>query len=304
MNKELKGSLMVIIAGICWGISGVSGQYLMANGMDVNLLTSLRLLVSGIFITGIAFVTQKERLLQAIKKKHVIFGIILFSIFGLTMNQYAYLTAIYYTNAGTATVLQYLTPVLILAYVCLRNKRLPSKTELLAMIFAILGTFIIATHGQFDSLAITPKGLFWGLLAAVTYALYILIPVKLIQEWGSLIIIGLSILLGGLVFSIGTRSWQSEIHFSAGIWLALFGIIGIGIIFAYTVFLKGTTIVGAVKGSLLASVEPVASVILALIIMHEVFYPIDFLGMFLIILAVVTISIKDLLVYKKSEMKS
>ena len=295
---------MVIIAGICWGISGVSGQYLMANGMDVNLLTSLRLLVSGIFITGIAFVTQKERLLQAIKKKHVIFGIILFSIFGLTMNQYAYLTAIYYTNAGTATVLQYLTPVLILAYVCLRNKRLPSKTELLAMIFAILGTFIIATHGQFDSLAITPKGFFWGLLAAVTYALYILIPVKLIQEWGSLIIIGLSMLLGGLVFSIGTRSWQSEIHFSAGIWLALFGIIGIGTIFAYTVFLKGTTIVGAVKGSLLASVEPVASVILALIIMHEVFYPIDFLGMFLIILAVVTISIKDLLVYKKSEMKS
>ena len=27
MSKQLKGSLMVITAGIAWGISGVSGQY-------------------------------------------------------------------------------------------------------------------------------------------------------------------------------------------------------------------------------------------------------------------------------------
>ena len=43
MSKTLKGSLMVITAGIAWGISGVSGQYLMAHGVNVNLLTSLRL---------------------------------------------------------------------------------------------------------------------------------------------------------------------------------------------------------------------------------------------------------------------
>ena len=40
MSKQLKGSLMVITAGIAWGISGVSGQYLMAHGVNVNLLTS------------------------------------------------------------------------------------------------------------------------------------------------------------------------------------------------------------------------------------------------------------------------
>ena len=52
MSKQLKGSLMVITAGIAWGVSGVSGQYLMAHGVNVNLLTSLRLLLSGILLTA------------------------------------------------------------------------------------------------------------------------------------------------------------------------------------------------------------------------------------------------------------
>ena len=56
MSKTLKGSLMVITAGIAWGFSGVSGQYLMAHGVNVNLLTSLRLLLSGILLTVSTFI--------------------------------------------------------------------------------------------------------------------------------------------------------------------------------------------------------------------------------------------------------
>ena len=50
MSKQLKGSLMVITAGIAWGVSGVSGQDLMAHGVNVNLLTSLRLILGGLGI--------------------------------------------------------------------------------------------------------------------------------------------------------------------------------------------------------------------------------------------------------------
>ena len=61
------------------------------------------------------------------------------------------------------------------------------------------------------------------------------------------------------------------------------------------------TLVGAVKGSLLASVEPVASVILTVLIMGDHFFAIDVLGMILIILAVIIISLKDLVALKKQE---
>ena len=61
------------------------------------------------------------------------------------------------------------------------------------------------------------------------------------------------------------------------------------------------TMVGAVKGSLLASVEPVASVILTVLIMGDHFFAIDVLGMILIVLAVILISLKDLVALKKQE---
>ena len=130
MSKQLKGSLMVITAGIAWGISGVSGQYLMAHGVNVNLLTSLRLILAGTLLTASVFFRQRDKLVQAIKDRKTLVSIALFALFGLVLNQYAYLSAIQYTNAGTATVLQYVTPVLILAFVCAKNRRFPTVSEL------------------------------------------------------------------------------------------------------------------------------------------------------------------------------
>ena len=201
MNKNLKGTIMVLMAGIAWGISGISGQYLMAHGMNINLLTSVRLIVSGLLLTAMAMISQPQHFFRAIKQPKVLGGIAVFAIIGLLMNQYAYLMAIHYTNAGTATVLQYVAPIIILAYVSLKNKQVPTLSEFFAILFAILGTFIIATHGHFDGLAMTPKGFFWGLFSAVTYSFYIVLPAKLIREFGSFTVIGLGMLMGGRCFS-------------------------------------------------------------------------------------------------------
>ncbi|WP_270332353.1 DMT family transporter [Streptococcus infantarius] len=299
MNKMFKGTIMVLVAGIFWGISGVSGQYLMAHGMNVDLLSCVRLITAGVIMTTIAALNQRETFLKAVTSLKALGGIAIFSLIGLVMNQYAYLRAIESTNAGTATVIQYMAPIIILAYVSLKNKQLPTLSEFFAILFAILGTFVIATHGHFDGLAMTPKGFFWGLFSAVTYSFYIILPAKLIREYGSFTVIGLGMLMGGVVFPIVTRSWQYPLVLTSGNWLALFGIIIIGTVFAYTFFLKGTMIIGAVKGSLLAAIEPVSSVFFSVTVMHEIFYPMDFLGMIFIIAAVILISLRDLVVVNK-----
>ncbi|HGC7747738.1 TPA: DMT family transporter [Streptococcus agalactiae] len=299
MTKKEKGTMMTLAAGLAWGISGISGQYLMSHGVHVNLLTSLRLLITGIFLLSLARSKQKEHLVAAWKQPKFLKQVLLFSIFGLVLNQYAFLRAIHLTNAGTATVLQYMAPILILSIVCILNRQRPTSFEIIAIAMAILGTYMIATHGKLGSLAITPKGLMWGLGSAITYSIYILLPVKLIHEWGSTIVIGSGMFIGGILFSLVTKAWQYPLQINVISILAYIGIIGIGTIFAYTFFLKGVSIVGAVKGSLLASVEPVSSVFLTVLVLGEIFYPIDLLGMLFIFLAVTLISYKDLLALKK-----
>lgn len=299
MTKKEKGTMMTLAAGLAWGISGISGQYLMSHGVHVNLLTSLRLLITGIFLLSLARSKQKEHLVAAWKQPKFLKQVLLFSIFGLVLNQYAFLRAIHLTNAGTATVLQYMAPILILSIVCILNRQRPTSFEIIAIAMAILGTYMIATHGKLGSLAITPKGLMWGLGSAITYSIYILLPVKLIHEWGSTIVIGSGMFIGGILFSLVTKAWQYPLQINVMSILAYIGIIGIGTIFAYTFFLKGVSIVGAVKGSLLASVEPVSSVFLTVLVLVEIFYPIDLLGMLFIFLAVTLISYKDLIALKK-----
>ncbi|WP_373712671.1 DMT family transporter [Streptococcus sp.] len=302
MNQTKKGTILTLIAGFSWGISGISGEYLMANGVHVNLLTSIRLLIAGIFLTILAYYRDKKTLAVLLSSKKNILGIILFTLFGLVLNQYAYLSAIHHTNAGTATVLQYATPVLVLLYTCLRNRIWPSLTEVVAIVLAIGGVFIMATHGNPSELAITPAGLFWGILSAFTYAAYLLLPVQLIRTYGSLHVISLSMLLGGILFPLVSQAWTYSFDMTGENLLALFGIVGIGTIFAYTVFLHGVSIVGAVKGSLLASVEPVASVLLTVLVMGTQFYLTDFIGMVLIIAAVLLISLRDLLASQKAHL--
>ena len=301
MTKTLKGTLFTVIAGIAWGLSGTSGQYLMVHGISALVLTNIRLIVAGLLLVLLSYIKSKEQFLAFLKDKSSLFSLLLFSLFGLFLNQLAYLTAIHETNAGTATVLQYVCPVGILAYTCIKDKVAPTIAEILSMILAIGGTFLIATHGQMDQLSMTPAGLFWGLFSALTYALYIILPIKLIQKWGSILVIGVGMTISGFVAVPFTGIIGASIPMSFDIFLAFAGIILIGTVFAYTAFLKGASLVGPVKSSLLASIEPISAVFFAFMIMGDIFYPVDFLGIAMILLAVTIISLKDLILEKRKK---
>ena len=303
MSKSLKGTLFTVIAGIAWGLSGTSGQYLMAHGISALVLTNIRLIIAGLLLVLLSYIKSKEQFLAFLKDKSSLFSLLLFSLFGLFLNQLAYLSAIQETNAGTATVLQYVCPVGILAYTCIKDRVAPTIAEIISMILAIGGTFLIATHGQLDQLSMTPAGLFWGLFSALTYALYIILPINLIQKWGSILVIGVGMMISGFLAVPFTGIIGAGIPLSFDIFLAFAGIILIGTVFAYTAFLKGASMIGPVKSSLLASIEPISAVFFAFMIMGDIFYPVDFLGMAMILLAVTIISLKDLMLEKKQTPK-
>ena len=298
MSNSLKGTLLTVVAGIAWGLSGTSGQYLMAHGISAPVLTNLRLLVAGGILMFLAYATAKNKMLAFLKDRKSLLSLLVFALIGLFLNQFAYLSAIQETNAGTATVLQYVCPVGILIYSCIKDKVAPTLGEIVSIILAIGGTFLIATHGQLDQLSITPSGLFWGLFSAWTYALYIILPIALIKKWGSSLVIGVGMVIAGLVALPFTGVLQADIPTSLDFLLAFAGIILIGTVFAYTAFLKGASLIGPVKSSLLASIEPISAVFFAFLIMNEQFYTIDFLGMAMILVAVTLISLKDLLLEK------
>ena len=85
--------------------------------------------------------------------------------------------------------------------------------------------------------------------------------------------------------------------------ICLFGIIGVGTILAYTLYLEGVALIGAVQGSLLASAEPISSVFFSIILLGEVFQGIDIVGIVLILIAVYLITMKEQLQEKHMRIK-
>lgn len=299
MSKTMKGTLMTLIAGIAWGLSGACGQYLMAHGFTAIGLTTIRLVFSGAVLLLLAYLADQEKVKAFLTDRSSYLPLLLFAFLGLLMTQLTYLEAIDATNAGTATVLQYLCPIGVLAYSCVKDRVAPTVSEIISMFLAIAGTFLIATHGQLNHLAINPKGLAWGVVSAFAYALYIILPLNLIQKWGSMLVIGVGMAIPGILMLPFSGLLSSSGNYRLDTWMALFGLVVIGTIFAYTAFLKGTSMVGAVKGSLLASFEPISAVFFAFVIMKEHFFMVDVIGMSMILLAVLLISLKDLMIQKE-----
>ena len=294
MNNMVKGRIYTLIGAVGWGLSGTCGQYLM-NDSEVSpiYLTALRMMIAGIVLTLFSSWKQANQFREVVKSPKIIARILFFGIFGLMLCQLTYLIAIHSSNTGTATVLQYTCPILIVIYVSLKEKTVPTVMEFVAIVFALVGTFVIATHGNPFKLSLSPSGLFWGIISAFTYALYTLLPAKLIQQWGSLMVTGLGLLSGGILFYIGSASWQYAIQWKPYTLIAFIGIIGIGTIVAYTLYLEGVSLIGPVQGSLLASAEPISSVFFSIILLGEVFQGIDIVGIILILIAVYLITMKE-----------
>jgi drug/metabolite transporter (DMT)-like permease len=294
LNTSARGVILTIFAGICWGFSGACGQYLFTNyNTNTAWLTSIRMMGAGVILLIVGLLRQRKKMTGIWASRQDILQLLLFAICGLVCSQYTYLAAISYTNAGTATVLQYLGPVLIMVYVCIRTKTPPTKKEIVAIVLALSGTFLLATHGKPGSLALSTKGLVWGLLSALTVLLYTLLPGRLISRWGSLSVTGFGMLIGGVVLSLIMRIWTIPVHMDFHGLLALGGIILIGTVFAYTMYLQGINEVGAVRGSMLASVEPVSAALFSAFWLHTSFVWIDILGFACILTTVFLLAKKN-----------
>ena len=109
-KKETLGTVMAVCGGICWGFSGCCGQFLFeTRGAKAPWLVALRLLFAGLIMIVMGFALHGKRNLDVLKKKADLLRLLIFAFCGISLCQFTYFMAIEASNAGTATVLQYLS---------------------------------------------------------------------------------------------------------------------------------------------------------------------------------------------------
>lgn len=293
MEKKT-GALITLFAGICWGFSGSIGQYIFSNfEISEANLTAYRMLFAGIIIIIIGLLTDRDNMIAIWKDKRAVLRMVFFAIFGILFNQYAYLCAIANSNSGTATILMYIGPVIVMVISCLTAKRLPTIKEAIAIVMVVVGSFLIATHGHISSMVLAPAGLAWGLIAAVAMTCYTLLPGDLLHRFGSVAITGYGMTIGGIIMFIGTRAWSTPLIMERNFLIAFGGMVVLGTVITFTCYMIGVKLIGPVKASMLACIEPVAATVIMIVWFNEPFGIIDFAGFMCIFVTIFLLTKKE-----------
>jgi drug/metabolite transporter (DMT)-like permease len=279
VNLRARGIALVLTGAVLWGISGTVAQFLFhQKGFSAEWLVVVRLLLSGTVLIALSYRNEKYRFLEIWKNKEDRISIVIFGILGMLAVQYTFFSSIKHGNAATATVLQYLAPVLITCYMAFKSKQLPKTREIFAVVLAFLGTFLLSTQGSLNSLAISGLALGWGLLSAVALAFYTLQPLKLLAKWGSTIVVGWAMLIGGVSFSFIHPPWEFVGEWTLSSYLGVIFVVLFGTIIAFYCYLECMRFISASEASLLACVEPLSAAVLAVIWLKVSFSLAEWIG--------------------------
>ena len=279
MNSKLFGSFCGVMTGICWGVSGVWGQFLFeTRGIDSKWLVPIRIFSAGIMLLIYMSFKNRKEVFGILKNKRDLFQAILNGIFGTMMFQLSFFMTVQKSNAGTATVLQYLCPVITMIYVCLRDKKKPKKMETFCIALALIGIFLISTHGNIGSLVITKGALIWGLGTAFFMFMATVIPESLYERYSSMTVLTWGFIAGGIIQCLIFKPWKYDVTWDIMVVIALFFIIVGGSVAAYVFYGNSVKRIGPAKASLFSCSEPIAAAALSAVWLKTEFPLIDLIG--------------------------
>lgn len=279
MNKQITGTLLVIGSAVSWGINGILLERLKSVcSTSVEWNVSVRLLIAGLLLLPLAVKKHKKDAFRLFRSPKGTIDLLLLSVAGVAAMQYSFFCSIANSNAATAIILQYIFPVLVMAAVCVNSRRFPSAAELLAVLLALVGIFLISTHGNTESLAISTSALFWGLISAFCFAFYTLFPAKLLKAYGFYPVLSFSMMIGGITLAVVTGACREWYVLSPYAWGYLFLTILMGSILPFLGYIKGVQLIGGIQASIYSTFEPMTVLLLSALFLGRTFTLFDVLG--------------------------
>lgn len=286
-TTSARGYITVLIATALMSLTGILIKYLLVdfNMLPLNL-AFLRVLIVTTAL-GLGLFLLKRSYLK-IQRRHLIY-LITMGVVGVGLHQLLWVTSVQLNGAAVATVLVYINPTIV-AIVSVRflGEKL-DRNKLVALILTLVGMILVAQMYIPANLQLNGLGILVGLGTGFTWATYALIGQYVSRRYspwaslfyaflfGTLFLLPLQIVAGN-VLALGTQwaGWAILFFLALGPTLVGFGL--------YTV---GLSMIPASVVTLIATLEPVFSIILAYFLFGEVLDLPQLFGAGLILFAVI-----------------
>ena len=290
--KKILAIILVAMAGICWASSGVAAQNFFSHSDKSPMeLTNIRMCLAGALMIAILFLRGKflKSFVRIKMKPYLLIHLALYGIIGIVMVQFTYFQAISIGGAAATTVILSSTPAMVVIWDTFYKKKFPRRAEILAVIFAIVGVFLLVTGGNFEKLSVPVSCMLWSLSSGAVFAFSMIFGKHLFAEKiDPLFMTSTGMFFGGLMtFAIiEDKNWlpffQSDVIFNI-IWIVIFGTA-----IAFSIFNAGLKFLTAEEAAITSTTEPASSVVISYFVFGTSFGLIESFGIFLVLLAIIS----------------
>lgn len=294
MKNNVQGAFLAIFGGVCWGLSGSVGQYLFqVEGMDSRWLVPIRLGGAGLLLFIYCLWKYGKKTFEPWKEKRDAFDLVVYGVLGISCCQFLYFLTIQLSSASAATILQDLSPIFILAVTCIMAKRAPTRNELIAILLALIGVFLITTHGNINTNAISMNALISGVACAFCVMIYNVEPTSLMNQFPITILQAWAFLMGGFLFAFVFQIWTISYTPTLLGLLGIIFVVVVGNILAFICYMQGVHIIGPSKAILYGFSEPITAAVVTFFCMGSAFTIWDGIGFLCVFLMLIFISKKQ-----------
>ncbi|HIJ17831.1 MAG TPA: DMT family transporter [Thermoplasmata archaeon] len=283
ISKNLAYGMMAF-AAVMWGTSGTLTVLAIDAGATANQVALFGTLASAVILVSILMALDRGAF--KIRAKDLpaltVFAVITGTLFSL-----AWYNAINLTSVSTALVLLYSYPSMVtVASVFLLGEKM-TASKMVALPLTFLGCVLVAEAYDLEAIRLNIWGVALGLFTAFAATVYYVWAKKLLLVYSSntLALYMTLLMIPGLLVAVNPFSIIDN-PLSMDAWLYIFLIGLLPGTFGFVVAMIALRHIEASRASMIAGVEPVSGVILAVIFIAESVDALQSLGVVLVIAAV------------------
>jgi drug/metabolite transporter (DMT)-like permease len=284
------GTLLCLGSGAAFGAMGVFGKLAYGEGATVGTLLSVRFVLAAALFWALVLASGGARELRALGRRDAALGLTLGAC-GYATQAGCYFAALSRIDASLLSLLIYTFPAIVAAAAIALGRERVDGRRLAALALASGGLALVVAGAGAG--ALDPLGVALGLAAAVVYSAYILVSDGIAARVRPLVLSALvctgaaaSLVAGAAVLG---ELRPGELSPAGSGWLACLAVVST--VASISLFFAGLPRVGPTTASILATVEPLVTVLLAFLVFGETLGPAQLAGGTLVLGAVIVLHV-------------
>jgi drug/metabolite transporter (DMT)-like permease len=273
-SSASRGLVIAVVAAFTFGTSGALVKPLLESGWSPAAAVTVRALVGGLVLMPVALLSLRGRWDALWRGRYRVAAM---GLVGVAATQLAYFGALQRITVGTAILLEYMAPILLVAVAWALSRRRPELVVLAGSVVAVVGLVLVVAPAR--GAALDALGLLLGVAAMVGCAFYYLLAARPSDGLPPVALAAFGLVLGGAVlgavgatgilpFATSTRN-VALLGGAAPWWLPilLVGIVSTAV--AYTANITASELLGSRLASFAGLLEVIAATLYAWLLLGE-----------------------------------